>query len=84
MTSIKSLLLATNLVLTGLLMGCSTSPIDGKYLVVIPSDREILYVPAGDVCIRSNTPSWSVPDARMKEILEALSFGASDGRTETH
>lgn len=40
-------------------------------MVVIPSDREVIYVKSNE-CIVRPLPSWSVPDARMKEILDAL------------
>ena len=57
--------------LTVLLTSCCLSNKKQTRVVVIPADKEVIYVKSNE-CIVRPLPSWSVPDARMKEILDAL------------
>ena len=63
------LLLKMLLVLTCLLMnGCAK-------LVVIPSDKEVVRIKAGE---KASKDGYLVPDARMLEILDALGKKATE------
>jgi hypothetical protein len=47
--------------------GCRTAP----KVVVIPADREVRFLPAGQV-LTNQSDVYLVPPARMQEILRAL------------
>jgi len=49
----------------GLSAGCAMR------LVVIPADKEVLRLPAGQLFTPA-IPGWFVPDARMQEMLREL------------
>ena len=49
-------------------------------VVVIPADKNVTRLPASEAFTPA-IPGWFVPDARMKEIMEALNDRAN-GQTE--
>jgi hypothetical protein len=54
-------------ILTGLILsGCATR------LVVIPSDKEVKFLPAGRSYTSPDGGMWLVPPARMQDILRKL------------
>jgi len=46
---------------------------------VIPADREVTRMPASEA-FTPTVPGWFVPDARMKEIMDALNDKANPHR----
>ena len=60
------------------LMVCLTSCSTAR-VVVIPADREVTRMPASEA-FTPTVPGWFVPDARMKEIMDALNDKANPHR----
>ena len=51
---------------SSVLVGCAAR------VVVIPADKTVHYLPAGQNYVAPNGGMWLVPDARMQEILRKL------------